>query len=80
MAVGLDLFQILTLTFGFNNLCSIIIYMLAQGCLSWKFWYQLIMSSHYTRINKVKETICLHSLDIFKVVHVDVNQMLVSFE
>ena len=31
LTVGSDLNQILTLKFGFNNLCSIIIYMFAQG-------------------------------------------------
>ena len=43
----------------------------------------LIMSPHYTRINRVKTTgltTYLHSLDIFKVVYIDVNQMLISFE
>ena len=35
------------------------------------------MSPHYTKINTVKN---LHSLDIFKVVYVDMNQMLIFFE
>ena len=41
------------------------------------------MSPHYTRTNIVKTiglTNYLHNLDIFKVVYIDVNQMLISFE
>ena len=41
------------------------------------------MSPHYTRINIVKTiglTTYLHSLGIFNVVYIDLNQMLISFE